>query len=197
MISKIVSIALAGFAAINPVALKPPAPPSPVTSNPSTPSSVKTFTYSIQTRGVVSADIEEFRTQVSQTLASPLGWSRAGLRFEEVASGGRLTIILAAPAEVAAANPVCSATLSCSVGSLVYINDDRWRLATDPWNAAGGSLRDYRHMVINHEVGHSLGHGHADCPAAGTPAPVMRQQSTNLQGCTFNPWPLASELWYK
>jgi hypothetical protein len=49
-------------------------------------------------------------------------------------------------------------------------------------------------MVINHEVGHFIGFGHASCGGAGQPAPVMQQQSISLQGCKFNPWPTASEL---
>ena len=68
-------------------------------------------------------------------------------------------------------------------------------MATPSWNAAGGSLRDYRHMVVNHETGHWLGHGHASCTGAGQPAQVMQQQSMSLQGCSFNAWPTTSELW--
>jgi hypothetical protein len=76
----------------------------------------------------------------------------------------------------------------------VIINQTRWNRATPPWNAAGGSLRDYRHMVLNHETGHWLGKGHAGCPGRGKPAPVMMQQSKGLDGCRFNPWPTLREL---
>ena len=51
----------------------------------------------------------------------------------------------------------------------VVINNDRWVFASSSWNAGGGSLRDYRHMVVNHEVGHWLGHGHLFCPGPGHP----------------------------
>lgn len=81
------------------------------------------------------------------------------------------------------------------MGDTVIINDDRWAGASDAWNSSGGSLRDYRHMVVNHEVGHWLGHGHSNCSKSGAKAPVMQQQSINLQGCVFNPWPLSEELW--
>jgi hypothetical protein len=52
-------------------------------------------------------------------------------------------------------------------------------------------------MVVNHETGHWLGHGHLGCGGAGRLAPVMMQQSKGLDGCKHNPWPLASELWYR
>jgi len=88
----------------------------------------------------------------------------------------------------------CSSEYSCNVGRYVIINQDRWLGATSSWNNAGGTLRDYRHMVVNHETGHWLGHGHANCGGSGQPAPLMQQQSIDLQGCKFNPWPLDSEL---
>jgi hypothetical protein len=52
-------------------------------------------------------------------------------------------------------------------------------------------------MLVNHEVGHLLGRHHPaapQCPRAGLPARVMSQQSTELNGCLPNPWPLAQEI---
>ena len=89
---------------------------------------------------------------------------------------------------------VCSSKWSCRVGNYVIINQDRWKYASPAWNDAGGTLREYRHMVVNHESGHWLGWRHRDCTGAGDKAPVMQQQSIRLSGCTFNPWPLKSEL---
>ena len=51
-------------------------------------------------------------------------------------------------------------------------------------------------MLVNHEVGHLLHLHHPDpqCPGKGLPAPVMTQQSTTLDGCLANPWPLQWEV---
>lgn len=155
----------------------------------------KVVSYTISTKGATSSDLGEFAAQVQQTLNDARGWARLGVTFQQVASGGNFKLILSEASQVPTFSSACDTEWSCRVGSSVIINDNRWRGASDSWNASGGSLRDYRHMVINHEVGHWLGHGHLNCSATGQLAPVMQQQSISLQGCSFNPWPLASELW--
>lgn len=170
--------------------------PEPSVSTPDWMNIRATFTYSISTRGTITADLSEFKQQANATLNDSKGWSRLGIQFNEVASGGNFVLYLSEASQVPSFAPtVCSELWSCSVGSSVIINQDRWLGATSAWNNGGGNLRDYRHMVINHEVGHWLGHGHSQCSGAGQLAPVMQQQSIDLQGCTFNPWPLDDELW--
>lgn len=154
-----------------------------------------TVTYSVITRGTITADLAEFRQQANATLNDARGWARLGVRFSEVATGGSFTLVLSEASQVPSFSSGCSAEYSCRAGRYVIINQDRWTGATSSWNSAGGSLRDYRHMVVNHETGHWLGHDHQSCGGAGQSAPVMQQQSIDLQGCGFNPWPLASELW--
>lgn len=155
-----------------------------------------TVTYSVETRGTITASLAEFKSQANATLNDGRGWSRLGVKFVEVASGGDFSLVLSEASHVPSFAPgSCSSTYSCRVGRYVIINQDRWMNATPSWNNGGGSLRDYRHMVVNHETGHWLGHGHSSCGGAGQPAPLMQQQSINLQGCTFNAWPLAGELW--
>lgn len=154
-----------------------------------------TFTYTVKTDQSQSS-LATFASLANQTLNDPRGWAQLGVSFREVPSGGQFNLILAAAHRVPSYAPgACSADWSCRVGVSVIINEMRWNGATPAWNAAGGDLRDYRHMVINHEVGHWLGHGHAACGATGSYAPIMLQQSISLQGCKFNPWPLPSELW--
>lgn len=164
---------------------KPPEQPKPI---------LKTVTYSVATRGNITADIATFKIQANQTLNDNRGWYRLGVNFKEVSSGGDFTLYLSEADQVPSFSSICDNFYSCAVGRNVIINQDRWEGATPPWNQSGGSLRDYRHMVVNHEVGHWLGHGHGHCSAPGALAAVMQQQSYNLAGCKFNPWPLDSEL---
>ena len=154
---------------------------------------VVVYQYSVRGKGNVS-DLEEFAAGAAETYADPRGWSLGGsVRFERVASGGDFTLWLAADSQMSTFGGACDVVWSCRNGANVVINEDRWLGASPAWNDAGGSLRDYRHMVVNHETGHWLGFGHATCSSPGAPAAVMQQQSMGLQRCAPNPWPLANE----
>jgi hypothetical protein len=140
------------------------------------------------------SDLEQFAAQAAETYADPRGWSLGGaVAFVRVPAGGSFTLWLAAPARLPGFGSPCSSQYSCTQGRNVIINEARWLSGSAAWNASGASLRDYRHMVVNHETGHWIGFGHQLCPGPGRPAPVMQQQSISLQGCAPNPWPLDSE----
>jgi len=155
----------------------------------------RTVKYHVETRGKIKASLATFKAQSRQTYADPRGWRGAGIGFKQVAKGGSFTLVLAEASWLPRFSPSCSAQWSCRVGRYVIINQTRWLHASPAWRAAGRSVRDYRTMVVNHETGHWLGHGHASCPGRGKLAPVMMQQSKGRAGCRFNPWPLPSELW--
>lgn len=150
-------------------------------------------TYSVTTRGRITASTRLFRRLAQQTFDDPRGWRAGGVEFRRVARGGDFTLVLAEARTVPSFSSQCSSTWSCRVGRFVIINQTRWQQASPAWNAAGRSLRDYRHLVVNHETGHWLGRGHASCPAGGGRAPVMMQQSKGTGSCRFNPWPLEWE----
>ncbi len=154
-------------------------------------------TYSVITRGKITADLAQFKRQVQQTYDDPRGWRAAGVDFRRVRKGGTFTVVLAEARTVPSFSPVCSAQWSCRVGRYVIINQLRWLKATPSWNSRHLPRRGYRHMVVDHETGHWLGHGHLGCPGKGRLAPVMMQQSKDLAGCRHNPWPLKSERWFR
>ncbi len=145
-------------------------------------------------RRPTDAATADFELVVAETLGDSRGWSRAGYAFDRREEAPYL-IVLAEGAEV---DELCRpydtyGKYSCQNGPVVAINADRWRSATPKWT---GDLSDYRRMLVNHEVGHLLGlrHPKPQCPTPGEPAPVMNQQSTELDGCLANPWPLDAEL---
>ena len=158
---------------------------------------VKVIYYKTLVWGDVVADFSDFKAKVAETLNDSRGWVRAGLKFVEVSSGQDVNVILSDPASLGV-TAGCSSELSCTTwANQVIINDVRWREGTDASRAGGMSTRDYQHMVVNHEMGHWLGHySHIEGCDAGGPAPIMLQQSTGLRGCdSFNAWPLDFELW--
>ena len=160
---------------------------------------VKIIYYKTAVWGTVKADFTDFRAKVNESLNDKRGWSRANLRFVEVKSGYDLTVVLSDGPHLDF--PGCSSALSCtdSNRNYVIINDERWRTGTEASRANNMSQRDYQHMVVNHEMGHWLGHhAHATGCSNGGLAPLMLQQSTGLRGCSsMNAWPLKEELWVK
>ena len=145
-------------------------------------------------RRVRDSATEGFAGVVRETLTDRRGWQGAGFEFV-FADDAPYRIVLAEGPEV---DRLCrpydtGGRFSCQNGPVVALNADRWRSATRQWT---GDLDSYRRMLVNHEVGHLLGQHHPalQCPRPGRPAPVMAQQSTELDGCLPNPWPLPWEL---
>ncbi|WP_432985834.1 DUF3152 domain-containing protein [Dactylosporangium sp. CA-233914] len=135
---------------------------------------------------------EVFAAAVQQTLGDPRSWIAGGkFSFQRVPAGSasELTVHLATPSTT---DTMCArrgvrtrGEVSCRGGRDVIINLKRWLLGV-AWYP---SVAEYRNMVVNHEVGHFLGNGHAICPRKGAPAPVMARQSFGLEGCVANAWP--------
>lgn len=181
-----------------PIAKDPaPTPVAPVPDYVPAPAPVpqsRAYTYCVTTRGVDLSFLPELRAKLASVYSDPRGWSLGGVNtFTEVMSGCGMIVWLTAADQMPSFGSICDSTWSCTVYPNVILNFDRWRYASPAWNGGGGSLEDYRTMVINHETGHWLGFGHRFCQAAGQQAPVMQQQSINLQGCAANPWPLPYE----
>jgi len=145
-------------------------------------------------------DVNAFATAVVTTLGDPRSWTGGGnvrLQLVPAAEKADFTVYLATRVT---AGKMCQRGgvniringvpyTSCRATGKVIINLDRWRLSAKPYRYAKVPLATYRQYVVNHEVGHELGHRHEGCPKAGGPAPVMVQQTLTTRGCVPYAWP--------
>src|SRR4051794_36492276 len=145
-------------------------------------------------------DVTEFARQVVATLGDPRSWIGGGqVRLQMVAGGdpADFTVFLATRdtagrlCERGGTNNRINGVpyTSCRATGQVIVNLDRWRLSAKPYAFAKIPLATYRQYVINHEVGHELGHHHENCPRAGGAAPGMGQQTLTTRGGKPHPWP--------
>ena len=147
--------------------------------------------YAVQIEQGIPTDARDFAVQVHATLTDPRGWQNVDhVAFVAVASAAAAAIIvtLATPRTT---DQLCAPLdtggwLDCFSRGRAVINTDRWFVGSVNY---GSDLADYRHELVNHEVGHGIGHDHRYCPGPGELAPVMQQQTISLQGCRPNPWP--------
>src|SRR5689334_10565718 len=72
----------------------------------------RVVTYSVITRGRVTASMEVFRRQAQETYDDPRGWRAGGVEFRRVRRGGDFTLVLASAAAVPSFSSSCSASWS-------------------------------------------------------------------------------------
>jgi hypothetical protein len=156
----------------------------------------KTYHYCVASRGADTATyVPDLKKKLTSTYDDLRGWSLDGqVQFVYATSGCDFTVWLASSSQMPTFGAICDEIWNCEVANNVVVNLDRWLRTSDSWQAYGGSVEDYRVMLINHETGHMLGFQHLTCPGKGQPAPVMMQQSIDMGGCVFNIWPVQSEL---
>ncbi|SJM61920.1 Alkaline phosphatase [Actinomycetales bacterium JB111] len=146
----------------------------------------------VETERGIGVDRPEFGRLVMSRLNDTRGWGRYGaVSFARTDGPADVVLRLTTPATV---DRLCHPLdtrgyTSCRRGNQVIINVNRWAYGAAPFTSAGGSLNHYRDYVVNHEMGHYLGHGHASCGGAGRLAPVMQQQTLFMNGCRPNGWP--------
>jgi hypothetical protein len=146
--------------------------------------------YTVEVEAGIGLDPDLVATEVDAALADPRSWARDRLLERTSGSTGvDARIVVASPEVVdaicAEVGLVTAGRFSCWTGRIAALNAWRWEVG-----AAGfPDLATYRTYLVNHEVGHALGHGHVGCPEPGAPAPVMMQQSKGLAGCVANGWP--------
>lgn len=153
------------------------------------------YRYRVEVETATGIDPDEVARVVDFVLSHPRGWRNQGVAFQRVDAGDvEMIVRLATPATV---DQLCApletnGQVSCRNGIDVVLNQRRWETGVD---AYAGDIDSYRILLINHEVGHLLGHAeHVPCPGPGQPAPVMMPvYYEGLQGCAPNVWPYTAD----
>jgi hypothetical protein len=154
---------------------------------------VRKFHVAIESNIKVVA-MADFLAKVNETLGDDRSWIHGGqYRLQQVPENtpAEFTIYLVTSQtsqHLCAPLPTGGYT-SCRQGPRVVLNLDRWMGSVTDYVKAKIPLETYRTYMVNHEVGHALGHSHQLCPGNGEPAPVMEQQTLGLHGCKANAWP--------
>ncbi|MEW2633143.1 DUF3152 domain-containing protein [Streptomyces sp. NPDC048389] len=155
--------------------------------------------YRVDVEKGLDMDAGLFARAVQETLNDDRSWAHGGaMTFERISSGRpEFVITLASPGTTAVwcAKSGLDTTVdnvSCDSASTerIMINAFRWAQGAETYG--DDAMLAYRQMLINHEIGHRLGHNHVNCSTPGALAPVMQQQTKTLEingvKCRANPW---------
>jgi hypothetical protein len=151
--------------------------------------------FVVETENGIRVDGAAFATAVESTLSDPRSWGHGGaMSFQRVGAAAaaahdydfKVALISPGSMEVFCPGVGTGGYTSCRYADRAVINLARWMTAVPDYQ---GDVATYRRYVVNHEVGHALGHHHEFCAGPGQIAPVMQQQTLGLKGCVKNAWP--------
>lgn len=177
----------------------------------------RVFRYTVEfEKGVDPADfggLSALTDTIETTLSDKRSWiSQPALGFRRIDSGipdFRISMTSQATARRACGFEIPVDT-SCFLAdqARVVLSEPRWVRGA---NSAAEDLAEYRQYVVNHEIGHAIGHPqHEPCATDGALAPIMMQQTFSTDDddiaaldprgvvprdgrrCRFNPWPFPS-----
>jgi len=136
-----------------------------------------------------------FRALVEPLIQHPRGWASHGHVFHLNGTNTHhplITITLAPQVALDVMFPDFSQErLSlCDMDTReIFLNEQRWYREYDD-DKSGLSLPAYRLYMVQHEIGHALGLGHAKCGGPGENSPIMVQQTKGTGAC--KPYPFVS-----
>ncbi|MET9804818.1 DUF3152 domain-containing protein [Streptomyces sp. NPDC006368] len=155
--------------------------------------------YRVDVEQGLGLDAGLFADAVQKTLNDDRSWAHGGaMTFERISTGTPdFVITLASPgttgvwcAKSGLDTTIDNVSCDSAATDRVMINAYRWAQGSETYGAK--AMHAYRQMLINHEVGHRLGHNHVTCRTPGALAPVMQQQTKSLKvdgiTCRPNPW---------
>ncbi|MFE7787315.1 DUF3152 domain-containing protein [Streptomyces libani] len=164
----------------------------------------KVLRYRVDIEEGLPLDGELFAEAVHKTLNDSRSWAHGGkMAFQRVGSGDAdFVITLASPGTTdkwcAKSNLDTSQDkVSCDSAATERVMINAYRWAQGARTYGHDKMHAYRQMLINHEVGHRLGHNHEVCSRQGALAPVMMQQTkfltTDGATCRPNSWPFPTQ----
>ncbi|MFD6229571.1 DUF3152 domain-containing protein [Streptomyces sp. NPDC060232] len=159
----------------------------------------KVVRYRVDVEQGLGLDPQLFAEAVHRTLNDDRSWAHGGAKSFERVPGDEADFVITLASPGTTGVWCAKSGLDTVVGNVscdsakterVMINAFRWAQGSDTYGP--DQMLTYRQMLINHEVGHRLGHGHVNCRTPGALAPVMQQQTKSLTidgiQCKPNPW---------
>lgn len=157
------------------------------------------YSYRVDVEKGLGLDGALFARAVQETLNDDRSWAHNGaMTFERISSGRPdFVVTLASPGTTGvwcakSGLETLSGNVSCDSAATERVMINAYRWAQGAGTFGKDQMFAYRQMLINHEVGHRLGHGHKNCETPGELAPIMQQQTKSLDiggvRCKPNPW---------